>query len=417
VTASRVVRRHAAAVAAAATGIGTACFVVFLVIFSVLFIGHLNSQVDARLHQRLEVVRSVGKAITSETETSPIPATSEQDSDDVPIYMWQVGANGTAAVHSLDAPKLPNRTWSTRAITAAVGQSAFRFSAIRYKGGWLVAGESLAAVSRLTSILLILEVTGGAVLAILMFLAAYVVGVRAQAPIALAQRRQNEFTSDASHELRTPLSVIEAEIDIALSQSRDASSYRATLQRVKDEGRRLHKIVEDLLWLARSDEGPNSTLPAERADVAAIALSISQRFEGVALAHGIELNFLRRGDEAALVNALVDDIDRLIGVIVDNACKFAGDGGRVDVTVTTQMNRTVLRVDDSGPGIPTSDRELIFNRFQHSDSTSSGTGLGLAIANAIITSSHAQYSIGESELGGARFDVSWRRVSVPPTRS
>jgi signal transduction histidine kinase len=411
------VRRHAAVVAGVATGIGAACFVVLAVILSVLFIGHLNSQVDARLHQRLEVVRSVGKAITSETETSPLSVTSEQDSDDVPIYMWQLRANGTVAVHSLDAPKLPTRTWSSTAATATVGPSAFRFSAIRYKGGWLVAGESLAAVSRLTSILLILEIFGGAVLVVLMFLAAYVVGVRAQAPIALAQRRQNEFTSDASHELRTPLSVIEAEVDIALSQSRDAGSYRATLQRVKDEGRRLHKIVEDLLWLARSDEGRNSTPPEERADVAAIALSISQRFEGVAQAHGIALNYLRQGDEAALVNAPSDDIDRLIGVFVDNACKFAGDGGRVDVSVATQLNRTVLKVDDSGPGIPASDRELIFNRFQHSDSTLSGTGLGLAIAIAIITSSHAQYSIGESDLGGASFEVSWRRVNVLPTRS
>jgi signal transduction histidine kinase len=398
-------------VAAIATGIGAACFIVIVMILSFLLIGHTNSQIDARLHQRLEVMHNVGGKIASGNEISVIPPTSEQDSDDVPIYIWLVRANGAVAASSLGAPRLPHRTWSVHDTTAVVGQSTFRFSAIRYRGGWLIAGESLADVARLRSTLVTLEIIVGVMLAVLMFLAAFVVGIRAQVPIALARRRQYEFTSDASHELRTPLSVIEAEVDVALSLNRDGSSYRATLRRVRDEGRRLQKIVEDLLWLARSDEGRKVSLTGETADVAAIANSSSQRFERYALAHGIVLNYSRQGDEAALVSASVDAIDRLIGVLVDNACKFAGDGGRVNVTVATQSHRTILRVDDSGPGIPTSERDLIFNRFQHSDSTSSGTGLGLAIADAIITSSLAQCSIDESDLGGARFEIAWRRVS------
>lgn len=412
-----MVRRHAAVIAAIATVIGAASFVVIVAIFSVLFVGHLNSQADARLHERLVLVRNVDNKALSNNETAVIAATGEQDSDDVPIFIWRVRANDTVATNSLGAPKLPQRTWSAHDATAAVGQSAFRFSAIRYRGGWLIAGESLAAVARLTSILFTLEIGVGLMLVVLMYLAAFVVGIRAQAPIALAQRRQNEFTSDASHELRTPLSVIEAEIDIALSQNRDGSSYRATLRRVRDEGDRLQKIVEDLLWLARSDERRKALPTTERADVAAIAHLSTQRFEGLALARGIALSYSRQGVEAAFVSAPAEAIDRLIGVLVDNACKFAGDDGRVNVTVATQSHRTILRVEDSGPGIPTSERDLIFNRFQHSDSMSSGTGLGLAIANAIIASSHAQRSIGESELGGAMFEFSWKRVGAPSARS
>ncbi|HEY5265731.1 MAG TPA: HAMP domain-containing sensor histidine kinase [Acidimicrobiales bacterium] len=408
--ASTSVRRHAAVVAAIATAIGTACFIALVMILSLLLINHSNSQIDARLHQRLEIVRQVGNKSASDSETSAVASTGGQDSDDVPIYVWRVRANDSVVAYSLDAPKLPHLRWSARDTTIAVANSTFRFSAISYRGGWLIAGESLAEVARLKSILLVLDISVGAVLAILMFLAAFVVGIRAQAPIALAQRRQHEFTSDASHELRTPLSVIEAEVDVALSQSRDGNSYRATLSRIKDEGHRLQRIVEDLLWLARSDEDRKVSLESVTTDVAAIADSSSQRFERLALAHGIALNYSKEGDDAALVSAPADAIDRLIGVLVDNACKFAGDGGQVNVTVTTLSSRTILRVDDSGPGIPSSERDLIFNRFQHSDSSPSGTGLGLAIANAIILSSHAQCLIAEADLGGARFEISWPRV-------
>ena len=397
-------------VAAIATAVGTACFIVLVMILSLLLISHTNSQVDARLHQRLEIVRHVGNKTASDSETSVVATTGEQDSDDVPIYIWRVRANDSVVAYSLDAPKLPRTRWSAQDTTFTIAHSNFRFSAIRYRGGWLIAGESLADVTRLKSILLVLDISVGVVLAILMFLAALVVGIRAQAPIALAQRRQHEFTSDASHELRTPLSVIEAEVDVALSQPRDGASYQATLGRIKDEGHRLQLIVEDLLWLARSDEDRKVPLTTATADVVAIAHSSSQRFEKLALAHGIALHYSRKGDGAALVSAPADDIDRLIGVLVDNACKFAGKDGHVNITVTTQLNRVILRVDDSGPGIPASERDVIFNRFQHSDSSSSGTGLGLAIASAIITSSHAQYSIGESDLGGARFEITWRRV-------
>jgi len=408
--ASPSARRHAGAVAAIATVVGTACFIVIVLILSLLLIKHANSQVDARLHQRLEIVRHVSNEVARDGESSAVATSGAQDSDDVPIYVWRVRVNDSVVAYSLGAPRLPRTTWSTHDTTISVAKSTFRFSAIRFRGGWLIAGESLADVARLRSTLLLLDLFVGVVLAIFTFLAAFVVGIRAQAPIALAQRRQHEFTSDASHELRTPLSVIDAEVDVALSQPRDRTSYQATLRRIKDESHRLQKIVEDLLWLARSDEDRRVSHATEIADVAAIAHSASQRFEKVALAHGIAFIYSWQGDTAALVSAPDEAIDRLIGVLVDNACKFAGDGGQVNVSVYTESHRTILQVEDSGPGIPISDRDLIFNRFQHSDSSSSGTGLGLAIANAIITSSHAQCVIDESELGGARFEITWRRV-------
>ncbi len=184
-----------------------------------------------------------------------------------------------------------------------------------------------------------------------MYLAAFVVGMRALTPVARARRRQAEFTSDASHELRTPLTVIEAEVDLALSRPRDAESYRAALRRVGDEGRRLHRIVEDLLWLARSDEARLAPEASETCDLGEVAAAAESRFESVASRNGVSLEFARPA-VAATVRASAESIDRLVGVLVDNACKFAGPGGRVSVTVQVVAHRLVLTVDDSGPGIP-----------------------------------------------------------------
>jgi signal transduction histidine kinase len=290
-----------------------------------------------------------------------------------------------------------------------VGQLPFRFSAVRFTNGWLVAGESLADVTRVSSSLFDVETVAGGVLLVLMYLAAFVVGMRALTPVARARRRQAEFTSDASHELRTPLSVIEAEIDLALSRPRDAESYRAALHRVGDEGRRLHRIVEDLLWLARSDEARLVPEASETCDLAEVTAAAESRFESLASRNGVSLEFVRRA-VATTVRANAESIDRLVGVLVDNACKFAGPGGRVSVTVQIVAHRLVLSVDDSGPGIPVDERDVVFDRFHRADSAAGGTGLGLAIADAIIKSTHAHCVVSESSLGGARFEVSWRHV-------
>ncbi len=85
----------------------------------------------------------------------------------------------------------------------------------------------------------------------------------------------------------------------------------------------------------------------------------------------------------------------------------------MDVAVTRSGGRVVLTVDDSGPGIPEDQRELVFDRFHRVDPTPGGTGLGLAIADAVVRASSGRWSLGSSPLGGARFEVSWRHAAAP----
>jgi two-component system sensor histidine kinase CiaH len=402
-------RRHAVGVATVATVIGMVAFVLVCVVANAVLLGRLNRQVNDRLRQQLSIVQRVTKE--GDSSAKGLDGLShDDDRDDVPIYVWRVSEGGVAHALASGSPRLPTTVWSAGLRTASVGRLEFRFSAVRYHDGWLVAGESLADVTRVSSSLLVVEIVAGGVLLVLMYLAAFVVGMRALTPVARARRRQAEFTSDASHELRTPLTVIEAEVDLALSRSRDAESYRATLRRIGDEGDRLHRIVEDLLWLARSDEARLVPEASATCDLAEVAAAAESRFESVASRNGVSLAFARPA-EATTVRANAESIDRLVGVLVDNACKFAGPGGRVNVTVQIAAHRLVLTVDDSGPGIPIADRGKVFDRFHRTDSAAGGTGLGLAIADAIIKSTHAHCVVGESPLGGARFDVSWRYLS------
>jgi signal transduction histidine kinase len=103
-------------------------------------------------------------------------------------------------------------------------------------------------------------------------------------------------------------------------------------------------------------------------------------------------------------------IERLAGVLIDNACKFAGREGRVEVSVRSTGNRITLRVDDSGPGIPHDEREAVFDRFHRANDAVVGTGLGLAIADSVMRSTQGSWDIGVAALGGARMEASWRRT-------
>jgi signal transduction histidine kinase len=245
------------------------------------------------------------------------------------------------------------------------------------------------------------------------FVGAVIVGRRVAAPIEAARRRQLEFTADASHELRTPLSVIEAHTSLALAQERDAAWYRTAFSRVDREAKRMRRLLEDMLWLARFDaaQAPAVSGPV---DLGTLARQASDRFSVVAEARRLRLGVQAPAD-GVVVAAPAELVDRLIGVLLDNACKYAPEEGIVDVTVAAEGTRVTVTVDDSGPGIAAEDEERIFDRFHRSVTTSSeagGAGLGLAIGDAIVRATGGRWTVGRSPEGGARFSVTWNRASL-----
>ena len=404
-------RRHAVRVAAVATLIVMAFYVIAAIVLNLFVSNHLIGTTDNRLADRLEDARQ---------ETLALPGSSapdeEADVDDAPVFVWSIAPSGTVTALTSTAPPLPARHWGPDPVTLDIGASAFRFDTLRAHDALLVAAQSTAATSNVQSTLLVAELVFGVILAVAVFAGATVVGLRASAPSELVRRRQADFTADASHELRTPISVIEAEVGLALDRPRDPTAYREVLERVGRESTRLRKIVEDLLWLARADSEQARPGDADLADVGEVVESCVQRFEALAAAHGVDLTMARVGNGPFTVQAQPDLIDRLAGVLIDNACKFAGEGGRVEVSVRDWGTRVDLRVDDSGPGIPEDQRDAVFDRFHRATDEVAGTGLGLAIADSVVRSTEGQWGIGAAELGGARLEVSWRRVPARKER-
>ena len=213
-------------------------------------------------------------------------------------FAWFVSGNGkTLALTTGRAPP-PDPVLVGRPTTVDVAGTPFRFQAKAEDGGWLVVGESLAAVDRVHDVLVGGELAVGVAVVVATFLGALAVGLLASAPVEVVRRRQAQFTADASHELRTPLSVIEAEVAVTLARPRERPAYEEALHRVSDEAQRLRAIVDDLLWLARMDDERQVVDPRATADAVVVAGESADRFRHLAAAHQIDLRLAPLPDEA-----------------------------------------------------------------------------------------------------------------------
>ena len=375
-----------------------------------VFVAHrLGVQVDRQLSSRLAAAR----------ELAPSLATKEPDSPGEgiqyglgiygePIYVWEVRPRSRVAQANSASPPLPVEIWpgpGEGSATKILGGTDYRMLSVSYRGGLLVAGESLTELAHVEGVLVTSELVAAPVLLVAIFLASLLIGLRSAKPIELAHRRQLEFTADASHELRTPLSVIEAELSLA--RSFGAESDPAIIDRIARESERLKRIVDDLLWLARFDAAPPP--PASGAiDVTTIAGVCVGRFRALANAKSLNLELVRVGSGPATITAPAEWIDRLAAVLVDNACKYAGDGGSVRIEVGRVGSRVILAVEDSGPGIPDSERARLFDRFRRGTDEGRGHGLGLAIGDSVVRSTAGRWQVATSNhLKGVRMEVSW----------
>ncbi len=227
-----------------------------------------------------------------------------------------------------------------------------------------------------------------------------------------AVERERGFVADAGHELRTPLAILRAELELAARPGRSREALGEAIAQAREETDRLIRLAEDLLLLARADDGqpflrPTAVHLPDLLRAAARGADAQGRARGVA----VEVDTPNALDVTADADRLRQAVDNLL----DNAIRHAPDASTVEVRAALPHPDTaVVTVADRGPGFPESFLPHAFERFQRAEASRSrdggGTGLGLSIVRAIVRAHGGHENAANRDDGGAIV-----RIELPVT--
>jgi signal transduction histidine kinase len=226
------------------------------------------------------------------------------------------------------------------------------------------------------------------------------------AALEKSEETRQAMTADIAHELRTPLAIQRAHVE-ALQDG----VYPATgenLQPVLEQNILLTRLVEDLRTLAEADSG-HLQLEKIPTDFPALVERILDRFRPQADDRAIELQFSSRGD-CRPVHLDPGRMEQILGNLISNAMRYTPDGGWIKINLECLQNQALLKIRDSGPGIPEESLPHVFERFYRADQGRSrmegGTGLGLAIARQLTEAHGGALKATNHPDGGALFSLS-----------
>ena len=253
------------------------------------------------------------------------------------------------------------------------------------------------ALDHLLYVLLI----GGAGAILVAAIGGWFLAGKALTPVQQAFERQNVFVADASHELRTPLAVIRANAEY-LQELQPASEEAAEIVSETD---RLTALVDSLLAVARGDQ--NGGLSFDELDLGAVVEGSAATMRALAAERGIALDVSAAPE--LRVRGSREQLRQLVVILVDNALRYTGEGGRVEVDVARRDGSAVMAVTDTGIGIPAGSLEHVFERFYRADEArtrdSGGAGLGLAIAQKLVDEHGGRIAARSTPGTGSTFTV------------
>jgi two-component system OmpR family sensor kinase len=213
-----------------------------------------------------------------------------------------------------------------------------------------------------------------------------------------SMQRERGFVANASHELRTPLSLLKGELELALREGRSPEELRRAIVAAAEESDRLAQLADDLLVLARTDQG---RLPVRPEPLAAedVMSTVARRFAGRAGEAGRELRVETPPELGLTADRL--RAEQAVGNLVDNALRYGA--GALTLSAAPSAGGVELHVSDEGPGFAPDLLASAFERFTSEDRGSGrgGAGLGLAIVEAVATAHHRGAGAANLEDGGA----------------
>ncbi|MDR1292899.1 MAG: HAMP domain-containing histidine kinase [Clostridiales Family XIII bacterium] len=276
--------------------------------------------------------------------------------------------------------------------------------------GAMYGGESMVFLNidgtdmAMKRLLISLIIIGGCVLAGI-FLISLAFSNRALRPTEEGLIRQRQFVADASHELKTPLAIIDANAEAAMNE-RIAPGARTWIERIENESGRMRGLIDNLLFLARSEDAADIAEERLPVDLAETTEREIDRVEAVLFERGIGVEYKSPADGEIVVNADLGRIRQILLILLDNAMKYTEDGGRITMEVGKNRKYGYVKISNTGEGISADDLPHIFDRFYRADKarSSSGYGLGLSIARAIAERSGGNVA-AESTDGLTTFTV------------
>ncbi|WP_229073241.1 cell wall metabolism sensor histidine kinase WalK [Actinoplanes sp. DH11] len=206
-----------------------------------------------------------------------------------------------------------------------------------------------------------------------------------------ARARQRAFVADAAHELRSPLTNMRTELEVA-QRLPDDTDWPALSDDLLADVQRLSRLVDDLLLLARSDEGARTGRGVEPLDLGELVTQVAERYPDVdVVTDGEPLPFTGEPDALA----------RVVANLLDNAMRHRTT--TVTVRTARQDRHLLIVVSDDGPGIPEADRDRVFHRFTRLDDArardAGGSGLGLAIVRELVRRHGGTVTLGDANPG------------------
>lgn len=213
--------------------------------------------------------------------------------------------------------------------------------------------------------------------------------------LSVTVETQKRFVADAAHQLKTPLAGLRMQVEL-LSDQTEPNERLRSLRRLKVGTERSTRLVNQLLALART-EAP-SVLQTDQLDLTAVARSVTRDFVPEAMNKHIDLG-VECPDHPVYLQGQTLMLTEMVKNLVENALRYTPEGGTVTVRVddSPQREAIVVEVEDDGPGIPPTERALVFDRFYRVLGTSEdGSGLGLAIVQEIAHQHEATVSIHDN---------------------
>jgi signal transduction histidine kinase len=263
-------------------------------------------------------------------------------------------------------------------------------------------GRSLAPETEALENLLHLLLLGAIVAVALAAGGGWFLAGRALVPVRQAFERQKAFVGNASHELRTPLAVIKANAEFL----QQAQPENAEVEDIVAEADRMSALVDALLALARGEKA--EARQRERFDLGLVVETSVDTLKPLADERQVSLA-VRHDDADLRIDGDRDQIKQLMVILLDNALRYTGRGGSVDVDVLRSDGSGIVRVSDTGIGIPQEAIGHVFDRFYRADEArnrdSGGVGLGLAIARELVDDHGGKIAVVSRPGEGSTFTV------------